>query len=225
MEFLKFIRSVEELLYEVMTWLLFYPRTFWYVLSRPRVLAAKSEAELTGTEEDRFIDLVSPPLFLMLTILLAHGIEIALHENMAEISGSSELARQIVSSETNLLVFRMIANSFFPLLMAYGMVSRQRRRVDRETLRSPFYLQCFFAAPFIVSNGIAVACFRSGLSGVGAIVALVGIVWYLCVQTVLFKDRLAIGRARAFGNATLLFLVALGVVYALGALFFGLGNK
>ncbi|SFN34385.1 hypothetical protein [Variovorax sp. OV329] len=28
MEFLKFIRSVEELLYE-MTWLLFYPRTLW----------------------------------------------------------------------------------------------------------------------------------------------------------------------------------------------------
>jgi hypothetical protein len=35
MEFLKFIRSLEELLYEVMTWLLFYPRTLWRVLRHP----------------------------------------------------------------------------------------------------------------------------------------------------------------------------------------------
>ena len=43
MEFLKFIRSLEELLYEVMTWMLFYPRTLWRVLRRPLALAAQAE--------------------------------------------------------------------------------------------------------------------------------------------------------------------------------------
>ena len=35
MNVLTILRSVEELLYEVMSWLLFYPRTLWTTLTRP----------------------------------------------------------------------------------------------------------------------------------------------------------------------------------------------
>ena len=40
MDFLKIIRSLEELLYEVMTWLVFYPRTMWRIVARPALAPA-----------------------------------------------------------------------------------------------------------------------------------------------------------------------------------------
>ena len=35
MDFVKILRAFEEFLYEVLTWLLFYPRTLWRVTRRP----------------------------------------------------------------------------------------------------------------------------------------------------------------------------------------------
>ena len=35
MDFMRILRSLEEFLYEVMTWLVFYPRTMWRALRHP----------------------------------------------------------------------------------------------------------------------------------------------------------------------------------------------
>ena len=35
MNFLKLIQSLDELLYEIMSWLIFYPVTLWRALTRP----------------------------------------------------------------------------------------------------------------------------------------------------------------------------------------------
>ena len=35
MDFLKIVKSIEELLYEVMAWLVFYPKTLWRVIAHP----------------------------------------------------------------------------------------------------------------------------------------------------------------------------------------------
>ena len=45
MDFLKLIRSFEDLLFEVLTWLIFYPRTLWLTLRRPLTMAAYVEHE------------------------------------------------------------------------------------------------------------------------------------------------------------------------------------
>lgn len=221
MEFLKFIRSLEELLYEVMTWLLFYPRTLWRVVRHPLQLAATAEAEMDAPPEKQFIDLVSPPLFLMLTILLVHALEIALHQS--HITTQSDLARTLIASETNLLVFRAIAWSFFPLLMASALLHRQGRPVDRETLRRPFFLQCLFAAPFITGISVATAAGRLAFPIVSAVVASATIAWYLGVQTLWFHPRLAMPRSRAFVLVLSVFGLSVAVAFAVGVAIFGLG--
>lgn len=38
MDFMKIPKSLEEFLYEVMTWLVFYPRKMWLALRRPLVM-------------------------------------------------------------------------------------------------------------------------------------------------------------------------------------------
>jgi hypothetical protein len=221
MEFLKFVRSLEELLYEVMTWLLFYPRTFWRALVHPLALAARAEAEMQGQEEDQFIDLVSPPLFLMLTLLLTHGLEVALHEQIGNFADSL-FAKRLITSDTNLLIFRIIVGSFFPIVMAHGMLRRQKRTIDRASLRAPFFLQCFFSAPFLVAMAVATSFGRFGMVWPATLFYLGGIGWYLGVQTTWFASRLGMGRMKAFGVALGLFSIALVIVFAITVLVFGL---
>jgi hypothetical protein len=51
MDFLKLIRSLDELLYEIMSWLIFYPVTLWRALTRPLKMMDYSDAE-QGDAED-----------------------------------------------------------------------------------------------------------------------------------------------------------------------------
>jgi hypothetical protein len=212
MDFLRFFRSLEELLYEVMTWLLFYPSTFWRVVSRPFSLAVIEEPGPDEDFEDRFPDLVSPPLFLILSILLAHIFELATHTAVARYG--SGLARTIMSSDNNLLIFRTLFFSLFPLLMAAGLLRRQGLPVDRKTLRQPFFVQCYFAAPFAVVFSGAMALFRLPNVTVhfaGLALALAAVAWYLGVETGWFRTRLGVGRLRAFGAVMKLFVFGCGL--------------
>ena len=135
MDFIRFIKSLEELLYEVATWLLFYPRTLWLAFRHPFRLAQYSERELAHDSDDRYADVVSPPMFLLLTLLLVHGIEMLAASPMSDFH--SPLARKLMDSDVNLLVFRSVGFSIFPLLMANAALKRSGIRVDRETLRQP----------------------------------------------------------------------------------------
>jgi hypothetical protein len=46
MDFLKLIQSLDELLYEIMSWLIFYPVTLWRTLTKPLTMMTYSEVEL-----------------------------------------------------------------------------------------------------------------------------------------------------------------------------------
>ena len=74
--FLIFLKSFEVLLYEVMSWLVFYPRTMWRSIRHPLSLMERTEDELKLTPAEQFRDVVSPPIFLLLTVVAANGIEV-----------------------------------------------------------------------------------------------------------------------------------------------------
>ncbi|RZJ27826.1 MAG: hypothetical protein EON85_10405, partial [Brevundimonas sp.] len=76
MNVLTILRSVEELLYEVMSWLLFYPRTLFMTLTHPLRTMRYSDGEQRDKPDQQYLETLSPPLFLVLSILLAHGLEL-----------------------------------------------------------------------------------------------------------------------------------------------------
>jgi hypothetical protein len=207
MEFLRF-RSIGDLLYEMTLWLLFYPRTLWRVLLRPAEMDAPvAEALESGPGAER----VSPPLFLMISILVAQALDLAM---------GAELGGRSAGPGAGLLAFRIVVFSLFPLVMAVGALKREGRPVGRQTLREPFDLQCFYAAPFAISVSVAAVLARSPDGGVrmaGAGLGLAAVAWYLCVQTRWLRSRLTIGPLRAFGAALRLFGLALffGLAFAL----------
>jgi hypothetical protein len=209
MDFLRIIRSLEELLYEVMGWLVFYPRTLWRIVTRPVSMMRYSDREQADTPEQQYADTLSPPLFLMLTILVAHGFALAMGAKMPE--ARNAVARMLLSSEQNLLILRSILFSIFALVAATTLIKRRQRALNRTTLRAPFFTQCYLTAPFALAVSVAATLIGTPSPSVhlaGTMLTLAGIIWYIWVETRWFRLELDLGAGRAFVLAFWSFLKA-----------------
>jgi hypothetical protein len=197
-DFLRIVRSLEDLLYEVMTWLVFYPRTMWRILVHPAETLRYSEAEQRDTLDEQYTETLSPPLFLMLTVLLAHGVELGLGTSMSEPKGA--IGQVLLGSEQNLLLVRSVQYSIYALIGATTLLHRRGLPLDRKTLRGPFYSQCYLTAPFALGLSCGAILARTPLAAVnaaGATIGLASVVWYVFVQALWFRQQLqlAVGRA------------------------------
>jgi hypothetical protein len=217
-DFLKIIRSLEELLYEVMTWLVFYPRTMWRIAIRPLETASYSEREQTDAAAEPYTDTLSPPLLLMLTLLIAHGLGLGLGAKGLETD--SAIGKTLFGSAQNLLMLRALAFSIFPLTAATTLLRRRRLAIDRTTLRGPFFSQCYLTAPFAlaVSSGMVLMRTQAGAAKpAGAAIALLGLAWYLAVETRWFQRQLELPAGRALLVGLWAFARAVFYWFVLGA--------
>jgi hypothetical protein len=217
MNVLTILRSVEELLYEVISWLLFYPRTLWMTLTRPLQTMHYSDQEQRDKPEKQYLETLSPPLFLVLSILLAHGLELALGFKVQH--GTSEIGRMITGNEQALLAFRALLYSLYAVIFASLALGLTGKRLDRESLRTPFFAQCYLAGTYAILISMGTACIRyPNVWGVAAGVAilLLTTVWYIAVETVWLRKEC--GR-HPFAAV----LIALGGYGTGSAIAFGLG--
>jgi hypothetical protein len=208
MDFLKLLRSLEEFLYELCTWFLFFPRTLYRVVMHPRRMAQYVNTELTQKLERQFDDAISPPMFLMLAVLVAHGVELLMHQTVA---GTSELSRTVMGNEESLLLYRSITFAIWPLIATVHLLRRKRVPMTRESLRRPFFMQCYLTAPFAVALSTSMVFVR--LPGelsttLGIATGVVSAGWYLVVQASWLKVALQ----RSWLNSVLsaLWVFALG---------------
>jgi hypothetical protein len=218
MDFLKIIRSLEELLYEAMTWLIFYPRSLWRAMVHPVELMRYADAEMGDAFDEQFTDLLSPPLCLMISILIAHGLELGLHLKM---TANSTTMSYLTGTTENLLIFRAIIFSLFPLMMACALLRRQTTPIDRNSLRRPFYVQCFITSPYVILASGAIALARvptPAMHQAGAVVGIVATAWYLAIEARWFRLQLPVGWARATWLAVSNYLLALAAIIATAVL-------
>ncbi len=198
MGFLGLIRSIEELLYEVMTWLVFYPRTLLKVLRHPQQMSDYSDREQDDAAADQYTDTLSPPIFLILSILICHGIELAL--GLPIDRGGGALGKLFSNSEETLLFLRLLTFSIYPMIYAVDLVNRSAVDLDRKTLREPFFSQCYLGAIFAIAASVSSILMRFKeqwvvAGGLGLLMA--GIVVYLVTQAIWLRRHLAISRWRA----------------------------
>ena len=216
MDFLHILRSIEELLYEVMAWLVFYPRTLWRSIRHPLQMMRYSDAEQqTDAPAKQYSDTLSPPLFLLLSILVAHAIEVAMHEKIVLHGG---LAGELVKSHEYLLMLRAIAFSIVPLMFAVALLNGLGQPIDREKLRRPFYSQCYVAAPFALAFGLSSVAMRSHMHPLqiaGGITGTAAIVWYLWLQTTWLSTHLKISIVRGLLLALWTSLKAVAIIVAI----------
>ena len=72
MDFIKLIQSLQELVFEMVVWVLLLPKTFFRALLRPDLMVKYVNSELQKEPEKQFDDYISPVLFyLMLAVIPA----------------------------------------------------------------------------------------------------------------------------------------------------------
>lgn len=124
---MKWLNSLDELLFEVMSWLIFFPLTLWRTIVRPLDMMAYADEQLALVEEDQYAAAVSPPLFLALALLLAHGASTALGQADAIIANRHGLAG-LVDDQTSALLLRLVMFAIFPLVMSVRLLRRRQSR-------------------------------------------------------------------------------------------------
>lgn len=195
MDFMRLLKSLEELLYELVSWLVFYPVTLWRSLVSPQRMMRYADLELGDAVEDQYTDTLSPPLFLLITLLASHGLELAL---LAD--DGREALPAVFASDANLLIFRAVVFSVFPLLMAVKLLRHRGIVLDRRTLKPPFYSQCYVAAPFAFGLSAGTNVLRTSFEhSLPLGIALIGVslAWYVQAEIRWFAADLKIGRLRA----------------------------
>ena len=209
MDLLKILRSFEDFLFEAVSWLVFYPLTLWRILRGPLAAMDYSDREQSDSEEHRYDDALSPPLFLLATVVLANLIGMALH--VPPPPEVSTVTRTLFASQQNLILFRSLAFSLIPLVAAVTLLRHEKKRISRETLRPPFYAQCYLAAVCAAFVSIGGSIFqRPELpNAVGAAIMIGGTCWFLFVQSHWFARRLNVSVGKGAGIAVLALVRAL----------------
>lgn len=211
MDLMNLLRSVEALLYEIVSWLVFYPLTLWRVITRPQRMMGYAERELTDRPDEQFVDALSPPIFLFLTLLIAHMIELRFGQPL-------NLPDGVLRDDRNLLIFRAVAFSIFPLLAGIQRVRQKSQQLNRTTLRPAFYSQCYLAAPFVLAVDVSfIIRSQSGEAAlpVGFVLLGIGLTWYVLSLAYWFRQQAQLGWAGGIFRA-------IGTVFLGGVLLFGL---
>src|SRR5678815_1736439 len=100
MDFMKILKSFEEFIFEAVSWLVFFPLTLWRVVRHPLRMARYADEELSDPLREQFKDALSPPLFLLLALLIAHALEIVTQAQLPE--QRNRLAEVVFGTEQNL---------------------------------------------------------------------------------------------------------------------------
>ncbi len=217
MDFMKIIESLDEALYTVMGWLVFYPLTLWRALVHPLAMMAYADREVSDTPEDQYDDAIRPPLFLFLSLLISHGLETLIAGRNALLTSNRGL-EALVDTDLALLALRLVLFSLFALLMSVFMLRRQGLKLTHSNLRRPFYGQCFTTAPLALMAGIATLLPILDVSHgrmAGALLGFFTAGWYLAVQSLWFSTRLGIGRFAGFRQAAAAIMVAVSLFTAI----------
>jgi hypothetical protein len=205
MDFMRLLKSLEELLYEVMVMLVFFPRTLFLTVRHPQRMMDYADTELGDVQSEQYNDTLSPPLFLMICLVINHLFE------RAAPAGISGVLPAFLQDTQNLLIFRVFMFSLLPLILALRLMQKLGIALDRETLRPVFYAQCFVTAPVALLIGIGTTVSHMGGEAAPIVsngVFLGGLIWYLAQQTLWFRTKLGCGLGAAAANAVGATLVA-----------------
>ncbi|EJL30923.1 hypothetical protein [Novosphingobium sp. AP12] len=221
MNFVQWLNSLDELLYELMSWLVFFPVTLWRILRRPLATMQYAEDQLQLDPDVQYRGTVSPPIMLILTILLMQGIGLAIDGTSPIVASHSGLAG-LVNDNTSLLLLRVVLFGTFALMLATRKVNRSSADLDRDTLKPPFYAQCYAISPFalLLSGGLNAAMHHhEWVQITGLVSVLAGFLYYGVVQVRWFRHELGQSYLRSFLDASIGMAASLAVTFTLGVLF------
>jgi hypothetical protein len=221
MPFLQLLRSLDELLYELMSWFVFFPVTMWRLLRHPLATMRYAEDQLSLDQDRQYRGTVSPPVMLILTVALIQSIDLAI-DGVSPIVRSRHGLAGLVNDDSTLFLLRLVLFSSFALVLATRKVQRSTIDLDRDSLKPAFYAQCYAIAPFALLIGIGTVVTSHPLTHfrlAGAMFLVTALLFYGVVQIRWFKKELNQSTLRSFIDATIGIVVSISITISLGLLF------
>jgi hypothetical protein len=194
MDFVKLIQSLQELVFEIVVWILLLPKTLFRALVRPDLMVKYVNSELQKEPEKQFDDLVSPVLFyLLLAVIPAAFYTWTGQETTGQVGPLSPL------TENNVLA-SAITTSISLLIYLVWIEGLNRRPLRRSGLRRLFFIQCYLVTP-------AQLIYTLLLTSLGTmnpiLVGLLGTIVLISYEAFAFSDELKVGLVRGLGYAAL----------------------
>lgn len=217
---MKWINSLDELLYEVMSWLLFFPVTLLRTIFAPLDMMTYADRQLALPETEQYDEALSPPLFLAIALLFAHAVSLALGEPDKIVANQHGLAG-LINDDTSALALRLVVFASFPLLAAVRSLRRQGIPLGRGALRLPFYAQCYPVAVFALGLSLGVSLTIVHAPSVviaGRVLIGLSLIYYMVLETRWFATQGPGGYLRAVGATGLVMLQASLLLLGLGIL-------
>lgn len=221
MNFVQWLNSLDELLYELMSWLVFFPVTLWQIITRPLATMRYAENQLALEQEQQYRGTVSPPIMLILATLLGQAIGLALGDANRIVASHRGLAN-LVNDNTTLLLLRIILYATFALAMAARKVQRSSVPLDRDTLKAPFYAQCYITAPFALLlsvGGLGLGKADESEEVAALLSQAVAFLIYGSVEARWFKQELGQSTPRSIMDASVGMISGLALFLAIAILF------
>jgi len=186
-----FIRSIEELIYEITTWVVLLPKTLIKVIINPGWIREYVTEEFKKEPEKRFDDYLSPFIFWFLLGVTPFLLFVVINAENQE--GIKQFTGDIF--EPGII---LICNLIFPIIYSAGMLIISKENIARISFRRPLYFEAMLFAPvFLVfwsiyyfSNVVDIfSSIRSG--GWKSAILVLMILWVLWGQQKILKQELA----------------------------------
>ncbi|WP_343346358.1 hypothetical protein WJT74_02280 [Sphingomicrobium sp. XHP0239] len=210
MDFFKLIKSLDDLVFEILSWLYFYPRTLLRVLFRPFALMSDTARQMDEDDEPAFGDRIGPPLFLAITLALGHFIMLGVDPSAETAQFEGGVLEGFMADDRNLLAYQIVYFGLLPLFATVRQLGLQHIVVSKSTMKAPFYAHCYAAAGFAaLTTAAQVGAHEAGEERAALFLAfilggsLIAILWIGLVEARWFHRTLDISRWKAFGHALL----------------------
>ena len=201
---LRSLQSLEAFFRKVAAWPISFPRTLWRVLRNPIAVSLYVRQQLAEQPDRRFSGMLSPPLMLILSIVLAHLLGFAIADRPSP----------WISGEWLTLLVLSLSYGLYALMPAMAMLRVRRVRVSPTTLREPFYIQCYLASPLSIL--LIAANLLAGIQVVLAMVLTILVcIWYVFSQIALLRRLLDLPLLPSTFIAISRFIVATLIILAL----------
>ena len=221
MLFVQLLSSLDELLFELMSWFVFFPITLWKIIRRPVAMMRYAEEQLLLPEVEQYLATVSPPVMLILSIMLSQAVGLAVDGSNPIVRSRHGLAA-LVTDNTTLLLLRLVLFALFAVVLATRKVRRTGVVLERATLKPAFYAQCYAISPFalLISFGaVAVAHNNAALQTGGALALTAAFLFYGIVQVRWFVQEVGGSILRSFVDASVGMIESIALFLMLALLF------
>ncbi len=194
MDIVKLIQSLQELVFEIVVWILLLPKTLFRALVRPDQMVKYVNSELGKEPEKQFDDYVPPVLFFLLLAVIPAAFYTWTGQGTSEDGG---LLSQL--TENNVLA-SAITTSISLLIYLVWIEGLNKRPLRRSGLRRLFFIQCYLVTPAQLIYTLLLTSFGS-MNPI--VVGLLGTVILISYEAFAFSDELKVNLIRGLGYAAL----------------------